>query len=342
MSRLRRPGADEFASSRRHHDRESAGSSWEADSELPGYQKLVIPLRDAPLYPGEPDHQVVATLVRRNQPERVRAMLYVHGWNDYFFQDHLADAVSNWGYDFYALDLRRYGRSLREGQLAGYTQDLREYYVELDAAVDRIRREGHDHLVIMGHSTGGLVVSMFVAERPGQVDALVLNSPWLEVPSFQAWRSALRAGLGALGSVSPTRTFSLPDPGFYRRTICREQEGEWTYNHNFKGDPAFKWRVGWMAAMMRGHAAVREGLGIEVPVLMLISARSDPSRIWNEEMRRADLVLDVETLAARAPLLSNHVTLIRVEGGRHDLVLSDAGPRAQFLEETRRWLAAYA
>jgi alpha-beta hydrolase superfamily lysophospholipase len=63
---------------------------------------------------------VVATLVRRlarpnqeraERPTR-RAVLYVHGFNDYFFQTHLADFFAERGWDFYALDLRKYGRSL--------------------------------------------------------------------------------------------------------------------------------------------------------------------------------------------------------------------------------------
>ena len=51
-------------------------------------------------------------------------MLYLHGWNDYFFQTHLADAFAALGFDFYALDLRRYGRSLRNGHLRGFITDL--------------------------------------------------------------------------------------------------------------------------------------------------------------------------------------------------------------------------
>ena len=133
----------------------------------------------------------------------------------------------------------------------------------------------------------------------------------------------------------------LPDLGFYRRSISADEEGEWYYNHNLKGDPAFLPRVGWMSAVMRGHAEVAAGLGIEVPVLMLISARSDPSRTWNDDMHRADLVLDVEALAARAPQIGNHVTLIRILDGRHDLVLSLEEPRLRFLHEIRRWLATY-
>jgi len=144
---------------------------WVPDVELPGYRQLNIPLPGARMCQGEPDHEVVATLVRRSDPGGRRAVLYVHGWSDYFFQTHLAEAVESWGYDFYALDLRRYGRSLRDGQLAGYTADLAEYHQELDAAVEVIRTEGHDHVVLLGHSTGGLVVSLFARDRPGGAGA---------------------------------------------------------------------------------------------------------------------------------------------------------------------------
>ncbi|MEK8226237.1 alpha/beta hydrolase [Oerskovia sp. M15] len=43
---------------------------------------------------------------------RRRAVLYVHGFVDYFFQAHLGDAFEEHGYAFYAIDLRGYGRSL--------------------------------------------------------------------------------------------------------------------------------------------------------------------------------------------------------------------------------------
>ena len=79
----------------------------------------------------------MATLIRKtsNRGGR-RAVLYLHGWNDYFFQTHLAEYLSDIGYDFYALDLRRYGRSMRPGLLRGFITDLDDYGLELDAAVD--------------------------------------------------------------------------------------------------------------------------------------------------------------------------------------------------------------
>lgn len=318
-----------------------APESWVSDVELAGFQQLTIPLRDAVRYPGEPVHDVVATLVRKSRPGRSRALLYLHGWNDYFFQAPLADAVEEWGFDFYALDLRRYGRSLRDGQLAGYTHDLTEYFTELDAALDVIG-EHAEEVVLLAHSTGGLIGSLYVAEHPDAVSALVLNSPWLELSSNGMWRPMLSAAFGAVGTLSPTRTVALPDPGFYLRTIHADEDGAWAFNHNLKGDPAFLPRVGWGLAVMRGQARVAAGLDIRVPVLMLISARSDFSKTWSEDMFRADLVLDVAALAPRAPMLGRHVTLVRIDGGKHDLMLSESKPQADYLAEVGRWLATYA
>ena len=90
---------------------------------------------------------VVATLVRRQADQPTgRAVLYVHGYVDYFFQTHLADFFVERGYDFYALDLRKYGRSLLPHQTPNFTLNITEYFTEIDAAVRIIREEdGHDH-----------------------------------------------------------------------------------------------------------------------------------------------------------------------------------------------------
>ena len=62
----------------------------------------------APALPEEPPEPVVATLVRdARRPLQPRAVLFVHGWNDYFFHDHVADWFGDRGWTLYALDLRR-------------------------------------------------------------------------------------------------------------------------------------------------------------------------------------------------------------------------------------------
>jgi alpha-beta hydrolase superfamily lysophospholipase len=142
----------------------------EIDVLGPPYERHTIDLDS------DDEGAVVATLVRRraDRPTR-RAVLYVHGFVDYFFQTHLADFFAERGWDFYALDLRKYGRSLLPHQTPNFARSLTDYYPELDEAARIIReQDDHDQLLVAGHSTGGLITSLWshsarssTSTRPG-------------------------------------------------------------------------------------------------------------------------------------------------------------------------------
>lgn len=314
---------------------------WRADPLLAGYSCHDLALDTAPLpVEREAVDRLTATLVRRNPPAQRRAVLYLHGWNDYFFQTHVADFWHEQGYDFHALDLRRYGRSLRAGMLAGWIGDLHDYFDELDAAVAEIGRT-HDSLVLTGHSTGGLVAALYADARPGAIAALVLNSPWLDLHGTAALSRAVRLAYGPLGARRPTSALRVPDNGSYRSTIDARLGGEWHYDPDLKGSERFAMWHGWMRAITRGHAEVQRGLSIDAPVLVAISARSRLRRAAPEVVGAADTVLDVRRLSASAAHLGPLVTLARIEGGLHDLALSPRPVREAFFAETARWLRAY-
>jgi alpha-beta hydrolase superfamily lysophospholipase len=96
-------------------------------------------------------------------------VLYIHGFVDYFFQTHLAEFFTARGYDFYALDLRKYGRSLLAHQTPNFCTDIAEYYTEIDEAVRIIREaDGHDTLLVNGHSTGGLIAALWAHRVRGK------------------------------------------------------------------------------------------------------------------------------------------------------------------------------
>ncbi|MFC6931004.1 alpha/beta hydrolase [Actinomadura yumaensis] len=130
--------------------------------------------------------EVTATLVRRSiANSSPRAVLYLHGFSDYFFQSHMADFYVGHGYDFYALDLRKNGRSLRPHQTPNLVGDLTEYFAEIGEAVRLVREvDGHRVLLLSGHGTGGLTAALW-ADRfrgKGLIDGLFLNSPALDLP----------------------------------------------------------------------------------------------------------------------------------------------------------------
>jgi alpha-beta hydrolase superfamily lysophospholipase len=314
---------------------------WHPDF-LDGYESTDLPLPNAARAGTEPlDVEMVATLIRKVPAERHRrAVLYVHGWNDYFFQTHLADQLGDIGFDFYALDLRRYGRSLRRGQLRGFITDLDDYGDELGAAADLIA-ENHDQLVLMGHSTGGLITSLWAAKNPGRIDALILNSPWLDLQSSAMVRALGTPVIEALGSSLPTSVLRLRESGFYPRAVHSSLGGEWDYDLDLKLIPSAPVRVGWLRAILQGHQRVASGLHIEVPILVLASSRTEFARRWHEGLRTVDTVLDVEQIAKRAPRLGYCVTIVRIDEAMHDVILSAPNVRKVAFDEMSRWIDGY-
>ena len=112
------------------------------------------------------------------------AVLYIHGWSDYFYHRDLARFWAHMGAHFYAVDLRNYGRNLDPSdpeRTPGLIDDLGAYDEEISACLNVIA-ELHPHcrVVMSAHSTGGLTAALWAADHPGRVAGLVLNSPWLE------------------------------------------------------------------------------------------------------------------------------------------------------------------
>ena len=293
--------------------------------------------------PPDEEGEVVATLVSRRaaSPAR-RAVLHVHGFCDYFFQTAAADHWVARGYDFYALDLRKYGRSLRPHQTPNFAVDLAEYHPELDLAHQIItERDGHDHLVLSGHSTGGLIGSLWLDARGAHVDGVVLNSPWLDLNGSFLIRTAGAKAIEQLGARRPYQSIPRNVSGLYGKSLHRDHSGEWDFDLAWK--PLESWPVfaGWVRAIRRGHAAVHRGLKIDAPVLVLSSDRSVHPRIWQAEVDSSDIVLDVNLMAKWVHKLSQHVTLVRVPGALHDVTLSPGPVRERVFSEIDRWLDAY-
>ena len=289
--------------------------------------------------------EVVATLVRRaGGPRTGKAVLYVHGFVDYFFQTHMADAFAAHGYDFYALDLRKYGRSLRPYQTPNYVTRLSDYAEELDAAARIIRaEEDHHELVVLGHSTGGLITSLWADARtqPGQrpvIDALVLNSPWFDLNEPWFTRAVATPIIDLLAPLAPHVRVGALAP-HYGRALHAATGGEWDYDLTLKPHEGFPVRAGWFRAIRRGHARIARGLTIGCPVLVLTSDASGDAKHWHETITTTDSVLDVAQIRERASRLGAEVTVVTVAGGAHDLTLSPEPARSRFFAEVLGWLA---
>ena len=70
-----------------------------------------------------------------------------------------------------------------------------------------------------------------------------------------------------------------------------------------------------------------------MPMLVLASAKTDFARRWHDGLHAADTVLDVEQIATPGHQLGRHVTIVRFDGGLHDLFLSRPAVREPRFDE---------
>lgn len=272
-----------------------------------------------------------------------KAVLALHGWTDYFYNAELARFWAGRGHRFYALDLRRYGRSLRSWQTPGYVTDLAEYDADIEAALALIRADtgGPGQVVCQAHSTGGLVASLWAHRNPSVLAGLVLNSPWLEMQGSWLVRNAAAGILDPLARRRPHTRIKLPEVDHYWQSLSSSAHGEWDVHPVWRPRNAFPVTAGWISAVLAGHAAVAKGLDIRVPVLVMTSDKTHLGTQFEPEMLLTDTVIEVETIRQRALKLGPEVTVARVAGGMHDLFTSAAPTRARAYGFVRRWAEGY-
>ncbi|PXA79082.1 alpha/beta hydrolase [Auritidibacter sp. NML120779] len=327
---------------------DTAPGVWEPDI-MRGFQRLSLPL-------GYDDQgPVSATLVRRApadvdwslpvpgrncsaEPDTI-PVLSVHGWSDYFFNADEAEAFEQAGYRFYALDLRKYGRSLRRYQTPGFIDSLSNYDDEIRAGLAVLDRlHPGQQPVLLGHSTGALTLSLWAQRHPGRIRALIMNSPWLELQGNSWVRGMAQAVVEPLSKISPNSMVNLPHTDSYWQSLSAQAHGEWNLHPLWRPRYSFRVPRTWLIAVLTGHRLVASGLEIREPILVLTSRATKFTMKYQPEVQRADAVIDVKVTADRAAHLGRTMTLVKITDALHDVFASAPEVRREALTVATTWL----
>ncbi|WP_430868009.1 serine aminopeptidase domain-containing protein [Demequina aurantiaca] len=308
---------------------------WQADV-LDGYEVAAL----APATRPRDSRGAARTLVRRrDQPATPRAIaLHVHGRNDYFFHTHLADALVADGLAFYAVDMRRAGRSLQPGDTAHHFTRIWEVGDDITAAIDAAVADAGDLPVIVhSHSTGALGAAIWANDvSHPNLAGVILNSPLFGL-RLKGWKAVGIEATPVIGRIAP-RLVMDPAPTVYTRRLLADDGGGWTFDSAWKkstGEPA---TAGWLGATVSARRRVARGLKIQVPVLLAHADSSGPDKFDNPRVDSQDTVVDVDAIRRYGPGLGSNVTMLEVAGAMHDVSLSAPGPRQVYLDAVGEWL----
>ncbi|MGO1950690.1 MAG: alpha/beta fold hydrolase [Mycobacteriaceae bacterium] len=327
----------------------------------------------------DPDREpgtVVTTLVRHRPQDDTGdagatdwgarpALLFVHGMTDFFFQTHVAEHFHARGYAVYGLDLRKCGRSHRDGQTWHHVTSQSIYDEDLSIAVSLLGA-GHAGVVPVGHSTGGLDVTMFLARLHAAADrgdaargalhravsGAVLNSPWLGLQFDAGTNLIIRRLFPKVATVAPRWHVPGGINPTYGRTLHVEENGEWDYDRTLKPLLPRPKQVSWLVGVNREIEKLHTGRwSTGVPTLLVCSDASSPGRSTSdgnggrvpEELAYVtDTVLRPSQMLAAAPLVDPTCEVQVIPGAVHDVFLSRPEVRSAAFTAVDGWLEGVA
>lgn len=267
-----------------------------------------------------------STIIRKLAKKKSqRAYLYIHGFNDYFFQSEMGNRFVDSGYNFYAVDLRRYGRSLEPWQYPFNIRNQREYFQDIDSALSQIRRDGNIDITLSGHSTGGLTVALFAAERGVRagVNRVVTDSPFLAWNFSPAMRDVAIPVVAFLGEIFKNAKVKQSHCDGYAYSLLKEYFGEWTYNTDWKMVYSPPVTMSWIHSIQNAQRTLmKKKKNIVVPILVMHSSRKIDGCNYTPEFQTGDAVLDPEQLQRRGVQLGHDPMVCTIDSGLHDLILS--------------------
>ncbi|WP_347455419.1 alpha/beta hydrolase [Acinetobacter thermotolerans] len=291
--------------------------------------------------PNDYEGQVVATLIRKKAAEPTKkAVLYIHGFIDYFFHTEMAEQFNQHGFDFYALDLRKYGRSYLPHQKYYNVHSLPEYDAEISEALDIIAQEGHEAVLLCGHSTGGLTTTLYAAHHPKHplIKALWLNSPFYDFNMTTLEKKFAIPKMAAMGKRFPNMLFPSRLNKWYVPSLHADHHGEWLFNLEWKKLRYPLVRLSFVHAIHEAQKEIHQGVRLDISTLLMYSHQTTYPRKFNRDAQTSDVILNVKDMVKYGKKIQGDVTLCEIQNGLHDLVLSEKPVREKVYAELFSWL----
>ena len=294
-------------------------------------------------HPNDYEGPVISTIIRRKAKKTTnKAILYVHGFCDYFFQTEMAEQFNTHGFDFYALDLRKYGRSHLSHQKLYNVRELCEYSADLDAAIELIETEQHDMIILCGHSTGGLITTLYAAQHPKHksLKALWLNSPFYDFNMRDIEKKIALPRLSQLAKKFPDLLFPSRLNKFYVPSLHQFYHGEWLFNLEWKKPKMPLVRLSFIRAIHLAQQTLHQGITLDIPTLIMHSHQTRYPLRFNKAAQSSDVILNIEDMQKWGHTIQGDVEFYKVHDALHDVVLSKHPVRKDVYQKLFDWLSS--
>lgn len=149
-------------------------------------------------------------------------------------------------------------------------------------------------LILLGHSTGGLLATMYASTGPrhADIDAVILNSPYLAPVDTNIMESAL------LNFVIMFNISKDNEDQWYGRSLHSAHRGEWDFDTTKKSIDVIRLHGAFFAAVRAAQQdLMKNRLTVQCPVLFMCSDRSlRPEKTWRDEYAEGTPIIDFSSI----------------------------------------------
>lgn len=294
-------------------------------------------------------HYDPASKAKKSSEKRKTAILYIHGYTDYFFQADLAKSLYTLGYEFYAVDLHGYGRSLRSNQSPNYCKNFEDYHPDIQATLDVMAQDGITKCIPLAHSTGGLTITSYLRlhaeqhskeaehKHPIEIIGLMFNSPFLAMILKPERERFILPIYRFLVKCFPFISIHTQTITPYTQSLHETMLGEWDYRLDWKPAAGFPLSFYWLKQVMDEQERCSK-ITLNIPTLLCRSNRSTYMAKKHEDCILGDAVLNVDNMELKVKQIYPNLSISLFDKGFHDLYLSPQPIRDQYVETLKTWL----
>jgi len=249
------------------------------------------------------------------------AFIWIHGYNDYYFHFHVGEKLLENEYDVYAITLRNYGKIAKDRRYIHYVKNWDSYFEDINTSLEWIiKNKKHKKFVLYGHSTGGLISTIYMnnGKYNNIFDGLILNSPFFDFNDTDINEFIIKYIFYYIPLISPTfvaksGSNKVSNNG-YGKTILQR----YYFNQNYKLTyPSHIFGTFLQNATYYQNKIKTNKINISKPILVLYSEQSGIQCNDN-----TDCILDINEIEKYSKLIGNNVKLQSIHGAIHDILLS--------------------
>ena len=258
------------------------------------------------------------------------AILFVHGFNDYFFNYKLIIDLLLY-FDVYAITLRRYGSTIKkDDEKLFYTNDLNEYIEDIDNCIPKILEGNYKNIFLVGHSTGGLTSTLYChkGKYKDKIKGLILNSPFFDLNHSSLMEFFLKYIIYYIGIIYPTFKLASSNDDYYN-TTNEETLKRFYFNPKYKLRGISSIYAGWIKTIVYNQSLIQnKKINLKIPILVLYSDKT----ISLDKMEKGDNILNVKEINKYSDFIGSNVTEYSIKDATHDVFTSEEEPRNKAID----------